>query len=97
MCSSALTIPHSKKITIESLMVLKSVGIGLMIVDHQGDIVQVESSKFIENMISESDSNILGGGGVYVGGFKHQPPEPILKIVHIQPMQGTTTIFTPMI
>ena len=75
--SSAVTILHSKDVVIENLTILKSVGIGLMIIDHQGGIVQVESSKFIENMISESDSNILGGGGVYVGGFKHQPPEPI--------------------
>ena len=75
--SSAVTILHSKDVTIERLMVLKSIGIGLMILDHQGGIVRVESSDFIENWLSESDSNIRGGGGVYVGKFTHQPSEPI--------------------
>ena len=75
--SSAVTILHSKDVIIENLTVLKSVGIGLMIVDHQGGIVQVESSKFLENIISERDFDVLGGGGVFVGGFKHQSSEPI--------------------
>ena len=75
--SSAVTILHSKDVTIERLTILKSLGIGLMILDHQGGTVSVESSTFIENQLSESDSNIRGGGGVYVGEFTHKPSQPI--------------------
>ena len=78
MYRSAVTILHSRRVTIERLVVLKSFGIGLMIIDHQGGIARVESSKFLDNRISKSDSNIQGGGGVYVGGFKHHPSEPII-------------------
>ena len=78
--SSAVAILHSKDVTIESLTILKSVGIGLTILDHQGGIVQVKSSNFIENRISNSDSDTRGGGGVYVGDFMHQPSEPITFI-----------------
>ena len=77
MYSSAITILHCKDITLKRLTVPKSIGIGLMILDHQGGLVQVESSKFLENKLSESDSNIRGGGGVYVGGFINIPSEPI--------------------
>ena len=78
--SSAVSILHGKDIVLESLTALKSVGIGLMIVDHQGGIVRVKSSNFTENRLSDSDSNIRGGGGVYVGDFTHQPLEPITFI-----------------
>ena len=77
---SAITILHSKRVTIERLVVLKSFGIGLMIVDHQGGVVHIESSKFLDNRISVIDPNIQGGGGVYVGDFMHPPSEPITFI-----------------
>ena len=76
--SSAVVILHSKDFTGESLTILKSVGIGLMILDHQGGIVQVKSSNFIENHVS--NTNVRGGGGVYVGDFIHQPQKPITFI-----------------
>lgn len=73
----AVTILHSRRVAIERLVALKSFGIGLMIIDHQGGTAHVESSKFLDNRISKSDSDVLGSGGVYVGGFKHHPSEPI--------------------
>ena len=78
--SSAVTILHSRDVIIESLIVSKSKGIGLMIIDHQGGFIQIESSNFLENKIPINDhkySEIGGGGGVYVGGFEQDPSESI--------------------
>ena len=75
--SSAVTIFHSRNVTIVDLTITESMGIGLTILGHQGGIVQVKSSKFLENKVSANNS-FKGGGGVYVAGFEQDPGEHIM-------------------
>ena len=80
---SAIAIFRGRDVTIESLVILKSKGIGLMITDHQGGTVQIESSIFLENKLPLDNATyheIGGGGGVYVGGFEQDPPDIISMI-----------------
>ena len=70
--SSAVTIIHSRNVTAVNVTIAESMGTGLSILGHQGGIVQITSSKFIENKISTS--SVRGGGGVYVGGFEQRHP-----------------------
>ena len=81
--SSAVAILQGRDVTVESLVVLKSKGIGLMISDHQGGTVRIESSNFIENNLpldNPSYSDMSGGGGVYVGDFEQAPSNSISMI-----------------
>lgn len=78
---SAVTIVHSRNVTVENLIITKSTGIGLLIANHQEGIVQVESSEFHENVLPKDDPlyyNISGGGGLYVGSFENDTSESIL-------------------
>ena len=73
--SSAVAIIHCKNVTAVNLTIAESVGIGLSILRHQGGIVQITSSKFLENQVSTSA--LQGGGGVYIGSFGQYPIENI--------------------
>ena len=77
----AIAIFRGRDVSIESLIIMQSKGIGLMITGHQGGTVQIESSNFLENKLPSIDSpryrEIGGGGGVYVGGFEQDPPDTI--------------------
>ena len=75
--SSAVTILHSRNVTADNLIISRSKGIGLTILDHQGGFVQIESSQFFENKPPKDGPTYRGGGGVYVGGFEQDPSEPI--------------------
>ena len=80
---SAIAIFRGRDVTIESLVILKSKGIGLMITDHQGGTVQIKSSIFLENKLPLDNPTyweIGGGGGVYVGGFEQDPTGTISMI-----------------
>ena len=71
--SSAVVLTHSKDVRVKNLIIMKSQGIGLTILHQQGGFIQIKSSMFIENRLQVNDSNILGGGGVYVGGETTEP------------------------
>ena len=79
--SSAITILYGKNVAVEDLLVVNNTGIGLTIVDHQGGLVHIQSSKFMENKIRKDDgpmnSKAFAGGGVYVAFFSPDTPEPI--------------------
>ena len=75
--SSAVTIIHGRNVTVLNLTIAESVGTGLTILGHIGGIVQVKSSKFLENKISANYS-FKGGGGVSVDGFEQDPSECIV-------------------
>ena len=70
--SSALTIIHCEEVEINRLVIERSMGIGLMIIGHQGSIVNVSSSTFKENRLLHEHSSTLpsltvwGGGGIYI-------------------------------
>ena len=75
--SSAVAIIHCRNVTAVNLTIAESVGIGLSILRHQGGIVQITSSKFLENKVSNTRSSLQGGGGVYVGSFGQHPIENV--------------------
>ena len=78
--ASAIAIFRGRDVSIESLVVEESKGIGLMIIDHQGGTVQIESSNFLENKLpidNPTYREVGGGGGVYVGGFEQDPSDSI--------------------
>ena len=73
--SSALRVHSCGNLTFTNLVVTKSRGIGLMILNHLLGTVHIASSNFIDNRIFEH--NIYGGGGVYVGEFEHNSSLPV--------------------
>ena len=78
--SSAITIVHGRDVKVSNVVIMKSVGIGLTILDHHGGNVHIKSSQFLENALPHdcpTYRNIRGGGGVYVGGFEQNPSDPI--------------------
>ena len=75
--SSGITILNGRDVKANSLNILKSKGIGLTILDHQGGLVQIESSKFLRNSLPQDYNISGGGGGVFIGGFEQNPSEPI--------------------
>jgi hypothetical protein len=80
---SAIAIFRGRDVSIEGLVIEKSKGIGLMIADHQGGTVTIDSSNFIENKLpidNPTYREVGGGGGVYVGGFEQDPPDSISMI-----------------
>ena len=66
---SALIVTHCLNVDVQNVVVEKSKGIGLMLVDHRGGEVVVRSSVFVENKLPSTYSatdSIQGGGGVFV-------------------------------
>ena len=70
--SSALTVQSCGDLHFTNLIVSKSQGIGLMILNHLKGKVHVVLSNFKDNRISQHE--IYGGGGVYIGEFEHNSP-----------------------
>jgi hypothetical protein len=69
--TAALSLLHCKDVNASNLQVSRSVGFGLMIMDHQGGTVQISSSNFTENIASVHRDPQCGeiqqsGGGVYI-------------------------------
>ena len=73
--SSALRVHSCGNLHFTNLVVTKSRGIGLMILNHLQGMVHIVSSNFTDNRIFEHD--IYGGGGVYVGEFEHNSSLPV--------------------
>ena len=70
---SALTMIQCRNVELNDITIERSGGIGLMIVNHLGGEVNIESAIFRLNRLhsdyfnsSTSDSQVYGGGGVYV-------------------------------
>ena len=80
--SSALIIQYGTNIDISAMAIIKSRGVGLTILHHQGGKVIVRSTTFRENKLPQkyqtdiipSMTYIRGGGGVYVGAFEQKNP-----------------------
>ena len=68
--SSALTIHSCGYVYVTNLVITKSQGIGLSILNHQEGTVYIAWSNFTDNKIPQEFHDILGGGGVYVGEFQ---------------------------
>ena len=65
--SSALTLHYCNNVEIRNLLIAKSQGIGLAILNHLKGKVSISRSNFTENKIpQEFKDRIYGGGGVYV-------------------------------
>ena len=64
---SALTIDRCKYVHLSKLVIARSKGTGLIIADHQGGIVNITSTTFIDNRLPHfiEQTNYNGGGGVY--------------------------------
>ena len=78
---SALTMLRCRNVEINKVVVAKSKGIGLTILYHQGGRVDIQSTIFKENKISQdySAGSFFGGGGVYIviDQIKRRVYEPI--------------------
>ena len=75
---SALTLVHCSNVVFNLLVLESSRGIGLMIVNHKGGRVNINSSTFRENKLPQEYATTgehFGGGGVYVllGNFLSAP------------------------
>ena len=76
---SALTIIQCGNVQLSGITIERSGGIGLMIVNHLGGEVNIESAIFKENRLHSDYSNrsvsesreVFGGGGVYVVFCRH--------------------------
>ena len=77
--SSALTIIHGRNVNLDKVVIERSKGLGLTILDHQGGEVNIVSSVFKENKVEETSVKQLGGGGVYI---ELEPNCPTCPDVH---------------
>ena len=69
--SSALILTGCGDVHVRNLVITKSQGIELAIINHQQGTVYIGRSKFIKNMIpKEFKDQIYGGGGIYVAEFQ---------------------------
>ena len=79
MYYSAISILQCMDIKLSHLIFEKNAGIGLAILDHHGGSVNIKSSKFLENIPEDghnNNNNISTGGGIYIGGYEHDPSLP---------------------
>ena len=75
---SALTLVYCSNVEINSLIIEKSRGVGLTILNHQGGRVNINSPIFKENELPQeyiTTGKHFGGGGVYplLGQFLSSP------------------------
>ena len=65
---SALTIICCKDVEIDKLVIYRSRGAGMIILEHKGGRFKATSSVFKKNVLpkNSSEDNIFGGGGVYM-------------------------------
>lgn len=65
---SALVLVYCRNVEISRVIVERSKGIGLMIKNHQGGVVNIKSSTFKENQLPQEKlyESVLGGGGIYI-------------------------------
>lgn len=74
--NSAVSILQCMDIELSHLIFEKNAGIGLAILDHHGGSVNIKSSQFLENVPENGPYNISTGGGIYIGGYEHDPSFP---------------------
>ena len=86
--SSALTIDRGTNIEISALSIVKSRGVGLTILHHQGGRVVIKSTTFAENKLPQeyqthtrpSPTQVRGGGGVLIGAFEQKDPNSKMSL-----------------
>ena len=87
---SALTIIQCRNVELNDITIERSEGIGLMIVNHLGGEVSIESAIFRQNRLHSdyfnSYTSVYGGGGVYVmfRNIQEQPYSPNGMIFQFQ-------------
>ena len=69
---------HSGDISITNISITKNEATALSILDHQGGTVNISSSNFTENIITDADEDMYaerlrGGGGIFIGNYKSDP------------------------
>ena len=74
----ALCLLRCKDITFTNVNVTRNNATGVSILDHQGGTVNFNKCNFIENSIINVEENktVRGGGGIYIGSFRCDPPIP---------------------
>ena len=70
---SALIILNCSNVELNEIVIQKSTGIGLMILNHTGGRVSIISTLFVENKLPQKYRNgtkerLFGGGGMYING-----------------------------
>ena len=65
---SALTIVHCKNVQLTELVISRSKGIGLTVLNYEDSEVNIKSAVFKENTQPKDyiRQSIMGGGGVYI-------------------------------
>ena len=66
--SSAMILLYCNNVTMTNLLITKSKGVGMTIINHQQGTINVSGSNFTKNRIPRNfhDLQIFGGGGVYI-------------------------------
>ena len=85
--SSALIIQYGTNVNISDVAIIKSRGVGLTILHHQGGEVIIRSTTFRENKLPEkyqadtitSPTQVRGGGGIYIGAFAQMNPDSMMS------------------
>lgn len=74
--SAALTIFHCKNVEINRLVIARSRGIGLAILNYEDGEVYIKSAVFKENIQSKEHAQqpVMGGGGVYIIVSQYDQP-----------------------
>ena len=81
---SALSIVNCRNVELNNVVISRSKGLGLAILNHQGGTVNITLCVFEYNKLSQNDTysnnkQLIGGGGVYLElshfmpGFEHSP------------------------
>jgi predicted outer membrane repeat protein len=74
--NSAISILQCMDIELSHLILERNAGIGLAILDHHGGWVNIKSSQFLENVPECTHNNVSTGGGIFIGGYEHDPSFP---------------------
>ena len=69
-----ICLHHCRDITITNVSLLRNNATGLSIQDHQGGIVSISYSQFVENSVIATNGSMRGGGGIFVGNYENDPP-----------------------
>ena len=78
--SSAVSIIRCEDVSVNRVVITRNRGVGMIVIDHHGGRISIESSNFTENTLPFRDptySDLQGGGGVFIGDFEQDPPMPL--------------------
>ena len=78
--SSAVSVIRCQDVNVNCVVITRNTGVGMIIIDHHGGKIAVNSSNFTENTLPFRDPsylNLKGGGGIFIGDFEQDPQMPI--------------------